>query len=698
MTRDDIRQIFDCDGLLEKCIDNYEYREDQMNMALDVYDCYERPSIACIEAGTGIGKSLAYLAPALSYAFEDPSDRTVIATSTINLQKQLLEKDLPTLFKVFGKKCKVAIAVGRQNYVCKRRLAQELSNVSLLAASGITEVGKINDFANFSETGLRTDYKGKLDFATWNTVCSDSDLCFARNCPYFDQCFYFKAKRNLSDASVIICNHHLLFVDSSSRMIAGESYEEQFILPSFSRLVIDEAHNIERCATDLFTEQYSSLILRHQMEYIYDSKFHAGQVKLLDQLVLSLPEKSLYDECKGYFNLVSTTADTLNMMLCNYMECSHLAHLLIRSEYASKVLSQFSETAMSLIEFSKRLLAKLVEFASKVVADEKENVLLDELNVHIGRIQAVVSTLENFFNYQDWNDDVHFLDTERRAGKNYVVLKTAPLEVAPLLRDALFSKVDSVVCTSATLDLKDNFTFFSNAVGLPVSSKPMIRRVYNSPFDYKSHLMLLTPYDAPDFNNEKQDEYASFLISSIYSSVASAGGGSLVLFTSNRLMDFVYQSTHPMLSALGLKCLKQGDMDRFALLETFKSDTDSVLFATDSFWEGVDAPGNTLRMVIITKLPFRMPDEPIYKARYAKLESEGKSGFYCLSLPDATMKLKQGFGRLMRHTTDKGIVLILDSRIVSKGYGAMMLSSLPESYHPDSSVQSLDQKIESFLF
>ena len=210
--------------------------------------------------------------------------------------------------------------------------------------------------------------------------------------------------------------------------------------------------------------------------------------------------------------------------------------------------------------------------------------------------------------------------------------------------------------------------------------------------------MLLTPSDPPVFTRETEDEYANYICETVYNAVSSSGGGSLVLFTNVKLMDYAYSMLTPRFSVLGISCLKQGDGDRYSLLEQFKADTDSVLFATDSFWEGVDAPGDTLRLVIITKLPFRMPDDPIYKARINKLESEGKSGFFCLLLPDATMRLKQGFGRLMRHTTDRGIVLILDSRIVCKGYGQLMLHSLPESYHPATETATIGEKIENFLY
>ncbi|MCF0262266.1 MAG: ATP-dependent DNA helicase [Sphaerochaetaceae bacterium] len=290
------------------------------------------------------------------------------------------------------------------------------------------------------------------------------------------------------------------------------------------------------------------------------------------------------------------------------------------------------------------------------------------------------------------------MDLERHAQNKYVTFNIAPLKVSDILSDALFNKLESVICTSATLDLHDDFLYWSSAIGLPITGRKFIKKVYESPFDYKKRLMLLTPYDTPTFNRDKEEEYASFITETAYQAISASGGGALILFTSFKLMEYAYEQLKPRLSVMGISAFRQGDADRYALLESFKEDEDSVLFATDSFWEGVDAPGNTLRLVVITKLPFRMPDDPIYKARYSKLEQEGKSGFFCLSLPDATMRLKQGYGRLMRHTTDKGIVLILDSRVVSKGYGSIMLSSLPESYHPETQTKDLGLKIESFLY
>ena len=499
---------------------------------------------------------------------------------------------------------------------------------------------------------------------------------------------------------MIICNHHLLFVDSASRLESETDYSADGVLPPFRRLVVDEAHNMERHATDLFTETYSSYSLRRQMDYIYDNRGLKGNGtgRILDDLLPLCSDKTIYQDILDFYALVMARAETLNMATLNILDVNNQAHLLCTKQNMGFLEGEIGSVAKDVVDNGGRLVAKLNTFASRLIIDESRSFKVEELQVHINRISDVLGRLGEFLKWREWEEDIHFLDIEKHAGNRYVTFNIAPLEVSGVLADALFKKLDSVVCTSATLDLHDDFSYWSRGVGLPIEGRPFLHQVYDSPFDYKNRLMLLTPFDTPTFSKDKEEEYADFTCETVYDAVSSSGGGALVLFTSFKLMEYVHERLKTRFTALGISTLKQGDADRYALLEQFKEDTDSVLFATDSFWEGVDAPGNTLRMVIITKLPFRMPDDPIYRARYSKLEQDGKSGFYCLSLPDATMRLKQGYGRLMRHTTDKGIVLILDSRIISKSYGAMMLRSLPESYHPETETKSLGQKIESFLF
>jgi len=705
MKKEQIYEIFDEGGLLSQVLDNFEFREGQLDMALDVLHCFDSNSVGAIEAGTGIGKSFAYLVPSIFNAVEtnenDDKERTVIATSTINLQHQLLEKDIPTLFKVLNMECKVAIAVGRGNYICLRRLATEVEGNALFKDDGVSDISRLKKFANDTETGLRSEFNGHLDALAWNAVCSDSDLCMGGKCPFFSRCFYFKAKSKLSDASIIVCNHHLLFVDSHARFEQDIDYGKDAVLPSFSHLIIDEAHNVERHATDLFTESFSSYSLMRQIGYIYDHKAvkGAGYGRMIDDLLEFSIHRALYDKIVEAYDVLRTHVDTLNMMTLGILDLNKIAHLLLTNASSQKIIKEIGEVANNVIIKGRDFVSLLSDFVTSIKSkDEFVRSKCDDMSVHIERVSSQIELFASFVESKDRKADIYYLDTERHAKIRYVTFNKAPLEVSEILSKALFEKVNSVICTSATLDLNDDFSYWSSQVGLPLKNKGFLKKVYLSPFDYKNRLMLLTPTDPPEFSKDSEEEYANFISETVYNAVSSSSGGALILFTSFKLMEYVYNVLSPRLSVLGISSFKQGDGDRFSLLEQFKANIDSVLFATDSFWEGVDAPGDTLRLVIITKLPFRMPDEPIYKARISKLEEEGKSGFFYLSLPDATMKLKQGYGRLMRHTTDRGIVLILDSRIVKKGYGQIMLQALPESYHPTTETASIGEKIESFLY
>ncbi len=721
MNQQQIYEIFDQDGLLCNNLDSYEFREGQLKMALDVLQCYEENCIGAIEAGTGIGKSYAYLVPAILHtlktkglklkeAQEEASEskgkasaqeRTVIATSTVNLQRQLMDKDIPTLLQILDVDCSVAFAVGRNHYICLRRLAAEVESNALFQDDLSSEIMLLNRYANNSETGLKEDFPGHVDGAVWASICSDSDMCISGKCPFYNKCFYFKAKRKLLDSSIIVCNHHLLFVDSHARYMDEIDYKEDAVLPGFEHLVIDEAHNIERTATDLFTNSFSSYDLMRQLNYIQDRKStrNAGYGHLLDDLLPFCLQRSLYEDILNLYDLVKERCETLNLIFSDILNSRKEVHLLLDCSNAQEVFKAAGDIADQVVKAGRNLTSKLADFYTSISStDEAVLTKTDDLKVHISRIIDLISFFQDFIQCKDWNDGIHYLELQKVGKGKYVFFNKAPLEVSSILAEALFKPISSVVCTSATLNLNDDFTYWCSDIGLPVDGKPFVRKVYTSPFDYKNRLMLLTPYDTPIFSPSKEEEYVKFLIDNIYKAIASSGGGALVLFTSFRQLEAVYNSVAPMLMKLGITTFKQGDFERHQLLDKFKTDTDSVLFATDSFWEGVDAPGDTLRLVIITKLPFIMPDDPIFKARSRVLEEKGTNAFYTISLPHATMKLKQGFGRLMRHTSDRGIVLILDARIIKKNYGPSMLRALPESYYPETDTASLGVKIESFLY
>ncbi|NCB02531.1 MAG: hypothetical protein EOM67_10245 [Spirochaetia bacterium] len=356
--------------------------------------------------------------------------------------------------------------------------------------------------------------------------------------------------------------------------------------------------------------------------------------------------------------------------------------------------------AMSLASEVEEALEALLSALRKIVSypkfPEEYESYVSDLYSHISRLTQQKEVIHSFFIFEQDRIDIYWIEQFDKRG---IELHISPLSVAQKLKESIFSGLDSIILTSATLDLHDEFTYWGNRIGLPVEfDKPYMKAAYSSPFDYKENLLFLTSHDAPIFSEKESEEYYEYCSKAIIEALLSSQGGALILFTSYMMLQRVAYECEAVLKEHHITLLKQGDMDRSLLLKTFIEDRDSVLFATDSFWEGVDAPGDTLRLVIIVKLPFKVPNEPIFRARMEYLDNSGKSGFFHLSLPEATMRLKQGFGRLLRHSGDRGIVLVLDSRIVQKRYGKWMVHALPESYYQETSVDMIGEKIELFLY
>ncbi|HKL58013.1 MAG TPA: ATP-dependent DNA helicase [Sphaerochaeta sp.] len=696
MTKNDIYQIFDKGGSLEKRFSTYEYREGQLLMADMVREAYDTNAIAAIEAGTGIGKSFAYLVPALYHAMQETDERTVIATSTINLQKQLYEKDIPMLFKILNLSCKTALAVGRGNYLCLDRFIAVRNDASLLAQDPQSELYQLNEWAMTTDTGLRSDYPGRLG-EIWGEVLCDGDLCNTHKCEYFKECFFFKAKQKIKEARIIVSNHHLLFTDARSRHESDIGFDEEAVLPAYNRLIIDEAHNIESNASSFFTSEYTSKEMLRQISWIQRSGRFASK-SLLDHLGEFSPEPELFDRIRDDIHLLSGEVGTLDQYLLAVFQKNNFQPVLIKVEQQHR-LAEFVAQATKVAQASGRLAAKIGYFIERQKAPEEYASKVNELMVRGTRIAQMSEVLSQFCNFPLWGDEVHWFNAESYRNIRSVEVCITPLSIAPILVDALFKKLATVVCTSATLDLNDDFGFWGSRVGLPYDEeRPYRKSAFSSPFDYQNRLMLLTPSDAPQLTKDNEEAYVSYMCETVFSAVLSAGGGALVLFTSYAMLQKVSERLRPRFEQEGLDLLCQRDMDRYSLLNRFIADRDSTLFATSSFWEGVDAPGDTLRMVIIVKLPFSVPTDPVFKARCDDLDNNGSSGFYHLALKEATMKLKQGFGRLMRNTGDRGVVLILDSRVVTKNYGVFMMRSLPESFHPETESSTLCDKIENFLY
>lgn len=697
METHDIYRVFDAGGLLSERFDGYEFREGQLEMALLVARAYGEDAIAAIEAGTGIGKSFAYLVPALLWASEHPEERTVVATSTINLQKQLFDKDLVQLFDILGTSCPVALVMGRSNYLCLHRLAERADEAPLLARDPLGELGSLVAWSAETETGLRSDFPGRLRGELWADVCSDSDLCLGYRCSHMKDCFFMQSRRTASQARLIITNHHLLFTDARSRMIDGIGYEEEAVLPSFHRLVIDEAHNIEKNATDYFTATYSGHEVMRSLGRM--SQKRRSSTSLVEELALYADHPATTDEILAAISILGESVGYLDTYLAQMMRQAKQQTLLVQPHMKDR-LEDFTRLSAAVTAHAKRLSAVVDRFLAESLIPDELEYRGRELAVHVRRINASALALEQFIDMDAWNEDVHWFETVSFAREvSGICVHISPLTVATSLRESMFMRLGTVICTSATLDLKDDFAYWGSRVGLPLENgRTYLTAVHHSPFDFKSKLLLLTPDDAPLFTEKEPARFIAYCTETIRDAILASGGGALVLFTSYAMLMSVSNDLGDAMAHAGITLLRQGESDRSHLLRRFREDKDSVLFATDSFWEGVDAPGNTLRLVIITKLPFRLPTDPVFRARMDALDGEGRGGFFRLALPEATMKLKQGFGRLLRNTLDSGIVLILDSRVVNKQYGRWMLQALPESFHPETSSEGIPVKIESFLF
>lgn len=697
MTKLDIEEIFDRGGELERKLPGYEYREGQLLMAEIVRQAFENDALAAVEAGTGIGKSFAYLAVALFFMMQNPDEKTIVATSTINLQKQLFEKDLPMLLDCLNYSCKTALAVGRSNYVCLLRFMQVRGESGLLAQDPENELHQVHQWLKQTESGLFADYPYRLSGDLRSEICCDPDLCPSYSCAYIKECYFFKAKTKAKEAKIVISNHHLLFTDAQSRRISEVDYDEEMVLPAFNRLVIDEAHNIEPNATEYFTDIYDVRDMLRQINRIQRGGRHGGS-SLLEQLKPYATEALLVERIYDDITYLLQDIQTLDEYLVTTFRKNEFQPTLIRIDQVGR-LDRFVEVATPVAVRSSKLESDILDFLEHTKAPEDLSLKFSELKVRATRISMMANVLKRFCDFGSWADDVHWFNTEPDRQGSTVQVCITPLSIAPLLVESIFSKLQTVVCTSATLDLQDDFAFWSSRVGLPFDqNRPFLKGTFGSPFDYKNRLLLLTPSDAPLPGKDLDDGYVDYMARTIWSAVNSAGGGALVLFTSYVMLKRVKEQVQKNFEEESLALLCQGDLDRYTLLRRFIEEQNSTLFATSSFWEGVDAPGNTLRLVIIVKLPFTVPSDPVFKARCDALDASGGSGFYQLALQSATMKLKQGFGRLLRSTGDKGVVLVLDSRVIQRSYGQYMLRSLPESYHPETTSATVCDKIENFLF
>ena len=646
-----LREIFSPGGLIAQHLDGYEFRDEQLQMAHEVSRAFTSSEHLIVEAGTGVGKSFAYLIPAISHALRS-EQKVVISTNTISLQEQLVTKDLPFLQRVLPRDFNVLLAKGRRNYLSRRRLKNLLNYERGLfdTYEEVEQVAAIDEWANQSPDGSRADLSFQPYSQVWDKVASDRDNCLGRSCETYDTCFYFQVRREMHNADLIIVNHHLLFSDLAIRKASDAAAG---ILPDYDYLIIDEAHHLEATATSHASINFNNTRVKWLLDSLYNERNDDGLATHFKSPKLKDQTTEAREQTNKLFNSILEEIQKLD-------EGGHgttLTHRIHKSNFVENVLDA------PLAKIEKTLKTLQDEVATE---DDEQEIIAHQR--HCDRLRNELDMLirQNDPNYVYWAEI---------SSRNYpprVVLNATPANVNQMLQEQLFTEKNSVVMTSATLSTNRNFGYFKARTGMDACRELLVY----SPFNFRQQVQLHIPKDMPD---PRSSEYTASVIDKIRHYLKLTHGKAFVLFTSYRMMDEVYDAVAPDLEEVRITSFKQGgELSRTDMLEAFREDTDSVLFGTASFWEGVDVRGEALSNVIITRLPFEVPTHPVMEARVKQIKESGGDEFSEFSLPEAILRLKQGFGRLIRTKNDTGIVVILDSRIKTRSYGKAFLRSLPD--------------------
>ncbi len=612
---------------LPEKLPHYEVREQQIEMALMVERALLHETSLLAEAGTGTGKSFAYLIP-IALDLERNGGRAVVSTATIALQEQLVGKDIPLLEEVLGLDLGVQLAKGKGNYLCLMRFIEETQTPTLFEEAEMLE--RLREWSDRTETGD----KSELPFEPgeiWNRICPD-DACPGRKCYLYKECFYFKARNRLQQARLIVCNHALFFIDLSMRC------NDTFLLPEYRVVVLDEAQHVEGIARNTMSTKVSSMRLP---VLLYQLRRREGCNQEAVQRALALNDE--------FFAVVAGggVSGSDKYLLPSDPEIARLGEELQKAVEDTELLFDAD------------------------CAGEREQALFYCLNRYNADLREILEAGDP--------GKVFWVEKTLSGRRLLVTLHATPLDVSGYLSLNLFEndQIASVIMTSATLSLAGDFSFFKSSVGCEAAEELTVE----SPFDYMEQCILYLPDGLPD---PKADDFHERVTPFIEEILHKTEGRAFVLFTSYKGMNRAYELLAPRLP---WRALKQGDKPKQKLLEDFKQDMHSVLFATASFWEGVDVQGEALSCVILVKLPFAVPDDPITEARMAAIERAGGNAFLSYSLPEAIIRLRQGFGRLIRSQQDRGLVAILDPRVKTKWYGRYFLSSLPRCLE----ISSLDE-------
>lgn len=670
LDEEEMAAFFSDNGLLKQHHHQYESRKSQIELCRAICRAFNQNTILSAEAGTGVGKSFSYILPALKWARSN-QERVVISTATINLQQQLLEKDIPFINNIIKSGCRYFLVKGRQNYLCLRRLKEAGSEAQLFENYN-EELDKIRVWAKTSTDGSRSDLAFKPLPELWSEICSEKESCPGINCEERDKCFFLRSRKEAALANVLIVNHHLLLADLSLRMKTEEA-NLSLVLPPFKRVILDEAHNIPSTTSSFFTAVCNNMILKKAFFRIFHRKKRKipGGVlpEMRKEFSLTLPKNIEEDQKK-----LTEEWDKAESLAAAIL----LEERFLRLKDNAAIMTDFMGQLDNFLKKLRQYLQKIINFTDSLHEADYMTMSYQKYIKAVHSIEEIMVCCQDFIDQNDDDQHVFFISREYlRNNQTFLQINIAPIEVSGLLNKALFAVYDSVIMTSATLSLHNNFSYWARESGTYlVPQERQICNSFPSPFDYQNRVLMTVPTDAPAPNEEGYRDYTHRYI---FAALQISEGKGLVLFTSNYALRDCYDRLKDKLEEKGILCLAQGKQARNKLIESFKSNINSVLFATMSFWEGIDVPGDALRLLIITRLPFSVPDNPVLKAREEKIKANGGNSFFELSVPTAVIRFKQGFGRLMRHRNDFGVITVLDSRLIKKSYGSFFLKAIPES-------------------